>query len=64
MLIRNRAAEPIPDAFTFLAPTVVLVGRVSVGPRATRVMYGAVLDAEASKVEVGATAIVCEASTT
>ncbi len=30
-----------------------------VGPRA-RVMYGAVLDSEASKVDVGATAIVCE----
>lgn len=59
MLIRNRGAEPIVDASAFVAPTAVLVGRVSVGPRA-RVMYGAVLDSEASKVEVGATAIVCE----
>jgi len=59
MLIRNRAAEPIVDASAFVAPTAVLVGRVSVGPRA-RIMYGTVLDSEASKVEVGATAIVCE----
>jgi carbonic anhydrase/acetyltransferase-like protein (isoleucine patch superfamily) len=59
MLIRNRAAEPIVDASAFVAPTAVLVGRVSVGPGA-RVMYGAVLDSEASKVEVGETAIVCE----
>jgi hypothetical protein len=59
MLIRNRGAVPIVDASAFVAPTAVLVGRVSVGPRA-RVMYGAVLDSEASKVEVGATAIVCE----
>jgi carbonic anhydrase/acetyltransferase-like protein (isoleucine patch superfamily) len=59
MLIRNREAQPIVDASAFVAPTAVLVGRVSVGPRA-RVMYGAVLDSEASKVEVGATAIVCE----
>jgi carbonic anhydrase/acetyltransferase-like protein (isoleucine patch superfamily) len=49
MLIRHRAAEPIVDASAFVAPTAVLVGRVSVGPRA-RVMYGAVLDSEASKV--------------
>ena len=59
MLIRNRGAEPIVDTSAFVAPTAVLVGRVSVGPRA-RIMYGAVLDSEASKVEVGATAIVCE----
>jgi carbonic anhydrase/acetyltransferase-like protein (isoleucine patch superfamily) len=59
MLIRNRGAEPTVDASAFVAPTAVLVGRVSVGPRA-RVMYGAVLDSEASKVEVGTTTIVCE----
>ena len=59
MLIKHRGAEPTVDASSFVAPTAVLVGRVSVGPRA-RIMYGAVLDSEASKVEVGATAIVCE----
>jgi carbonic anhydrase/acetyltransferase-like protein (isoleucine patch superfamily) len=61
VLIRNRGSEPIVDDSAFVAPTAVLVGRVSVGLRA-RVMYGAVLDSEASKVEVGATAIVCENS--
>ncbi len=40
MLIRHREAEPTVDASAFVAPTAVLVGRVSVGPRA-RVMYGA-----------------------
>src|SRR5215216_6495326 len=59
MLIRNRGAQPIVDASAFVAPTAVLVGRVSVGSRA-RIMYGTVLDSEASKIEVGATAIVCE----
>ena len=59
MLIRNRGAEPIVDASAFVAPTAVLVGRVSVGARA-RIMYGAVLDSEASKVEIGSTVIVCE----
>src|SRR5918999_2598845 len=61
LLIRHRRVEPIVDASAFVAPTAVLIGRVSVHPRA-RVMYGAVLDSEASKVEVGATAIVCENS--
>ncbi|MGH3146516.1 MAG: gamma carbonic anhydrase family protein [Rubrobacter sp.] len=57
--IRSRGREPVVDASAFVAPTAVLVGRVSVGPGA-RVMYGAVLDSEASRVEVGETAIVCE----
>jgi carbonic anhydrase/acetyltransferase-like protein (isoleucine patch superfamily) len=59
MLVRNRGAEPVIDPSAFVAPTAVLVGRVSVGPR-VRIMYGAVLDSEASRVEVCATAIVCE----
>jgi carbonic anhydrase/acetyltransferase-like protein (isoleucine patch superfamily) len=59
MLIRNRGAQPTVEASAFIAPTAVLVGQVSVGPRA-RIMYGAVLDSEASKVEVGECAIVCE----
>ena len=59
MLIGHREAEPTVDTSAFVAPTAALVDRVSVGPRA-RVMYGAVLDSEASKVEVGECAIVCE----
>ena len=59
MLVRNRGAEPVINPYAFVAPTAVLVGRVSVGPR-SRIMYGAVLDSEASKVEVGECAIVCE----
>jgi carbonic anhydrase/acetyltransferase-like protein (isoleucine patch superfamily) len=59
MLVRNRGIDPTVDPSAFVAPTAALVGRVSVGPRA-RVMYGAVLDSEASKVEVGETAVVCE----
>ena len=59
MLIRNRRVDPKVDPSAYIAPTAVLVGRVFVGPRA-RVMYGAVLDSEASRVEVLDTAIVCE----
>ena len=59
MLIRHRGADPKVDPSAYFAPTAVLVGRIAVGPR-TRIMYGAVLDSEASKVEVGECAIVCE----
>jgi carbonic anhydrase/acetyltransferase-like protein (isoleucine patch superfamily) len=59
MLLRHRGREPKVDPSAFVAPTATLVGDVRVGPRA-RVMYGAVLDAEASRVEVGECAIVCE----
>jgi carbonic anhydrase/acetyltransferase-like protein (isoleucine patch superfamily) len=59
MLIRSRGYEPVVDASAFVAPTAVLVGEVVIGPR-SRVMYGAVLDSEASRVEVGECAIVCE----
>jgi carbonic anhydrase/acetyltransferase-like protein (isoleucine patch superfamily) len=59
MLLRHRGREPAVDPSAFVAPTATLVGDVRVGPRA-RVMYGAVLDAEASRVEVGECAIVCE----
>jgi carbonic anhydrase/acetyltransferase-like protein (isoleucine patch superfamily) len=59
VLVRHRGREPVVDPSAFVAPTATLVGDVRVGPRA-RVMYGAVLDAEASRVEVGECAIVCE----
>jgi carbonic anhydrase/acetyltransferase-like protein (isoleucine patch superfamily) len=59
VLIRHRGAAPAVDPSAYVAPTATLVGDVRVGPRA-RVMYGAVLDAEASRVTVGECAIVCE----
>lgn len=59
MLIKSRGIGPTLDASAFAAPTAVLSGNVSVGPRA-RIMYGAVLDSEASRVEVGECAVVCE----
>lgn len=59
MLIRHRDAEPSVDPTAYVAPTATLVGDVRVGPRA-RVMYGAVLDAEGSRIEVGESAIVSE----
>jgi carbonic anhydrase/acetyltransferase-like protein (isoleucine patch superfamily) len=59
VLLRHRGHEPRIDPSAFVAPTATLVGDVRVGPRA-RVMYGAVLDAEASRIELGECTIVCE----
>ncbi|GAB3484313.1 gamma carbonic anhydrase family protein [Nocardiopsis coralliicola] len=57
--IRHRGQEPQVDPTAYVAPTATLVGDVRVGPRA-RVMYGAVLDAEGSRVEVGEAVVICE----
>jgi carbonic anhydrase/acetyltransferase-like protein (isoleucine patch superfamily) len=57
--IRHRGREPQVDPTAYVAPTATLVGDVRVGPRA-RVMYGAVLDAEGSRIEVGEAAVICE----
>jgi carbonic anhydrase/acetyltransferase-like protein (isoleucine patch superfamily) len=59
MLLRHRGRDPVVDPSAFVAPNATLVGDVRVGARA-RVMYGAVLDAEGSRIEVGECAIVCE----
>ena len=61
MLILHRGFNPVVHPSAFIAPTAVLVGRVTVGPR-SRVLYGAVLDSEGSKVEIGECTIVSENS--
>ena len=57
--IRHRGHEPQVHPTAYVAPTATLVGDVRLGPRA-RVMYGAVLDAEGSRIEVGEAAVICE----
>jgi len=59
MLIKHRGFEPVLDSSVFVAPTAVLVGRLHVGRR-SRIMYGAVLDSEGSRIEIGECTIVCE----
>jgi carbonic anhydrase/acetyltransferase-like protein (isoleucine patch superfamily) len=59
MLIKHRDFEPVVDSSVFVAPTAVLVGRVHIA-QLCRVMYGAVLDSEGSKVEIGECTIICE----
>ncbi|WP_433544312.1 gamma carbonic anhydrase family protein (plasmid) [Streptomyces sp. CA-294286] len=57
--IRHRGHAPQVHPTAYVAPTATLVGEVLVGPRA-RVMYGAVLDAEGSRIEVGEATVICE----
>ncbi|HZC27216.1 MAG TPA: hypothetical protein VE287_09325 [Actinopolymorphaceae bacterium] len=59
MLIRNRGRSPLVHETAYVAPNATLVGQVVVGPRA-RIMYGAVLDAEGSRVEVGEACVIAE----
>ena len=59
MLVKHRGFEPMVDSSVFVAPTAALVGRVEVGPR-SRIMYGAVLDSEASRIEIGECVVICE----
>jgi carbonic anhydrase/acetyltransferase-like protein (isoleucine patch superfamily) len=59
VLIRHRGQSPVVDPTAYVAPTAVLMGRIRVGPR-SRVLSGAVLDAEGSRVEVGECVIVGE----
>jgi carbonic anhydrase/acetyltransferase-like protein (isoleucine patch superfamily) len=59
VLVRHRGQVPFVDPSAHVAPSAELIGQVTVGPRG-RVMPGAVLDAEGSRIHVGECAIVCE----
>ena len=59
MLIRHRGAAPVVHPTAYVAPNATLVGDVRVGAQA-RIMYGAVLDAEGSRVVVGPACVVAE----
>lgn len=59
MIIKHRGVEPRIDSTVFIAPTAVIAGNVQVGPR-TRIMYGAIVDSEASAIQIGECSIICE----
>lgn len=59
MFIRHRGNAPTVDPSAYIAPNATLVGDVRIGPR-VRVMYGAVLDAEGSFIEVGEASVISE----
>ena len=59
MQVRHRGFVPQVDDSGYIAPNATLVGNVHVGPD-SRIMYNAVLDAEASRIEIGECTIICE----
>lgn len=59
MLICHRNDRPVVDPSAYVAASAELIGRVHVGPR-SRIMSGAVLDAEGSSIEIGECVIVGE----
>ncbi len=59
MLIKHRGFEPQVDSSVFVASNATLVGKINIGPK-SRVMYGAVIDSEGSKIEIGECSIICE----
>ena len=59
MIITHRGFEPELNSTVFVAPTAAIVGKVKID-RDSRIMYGAVVDSEGSKIEIGRCTIVCE----
>jgi len=59
MLIKHRGFEPQVASSVFVAPNATLIGKVNIGPK-SRVMYGAVIDSEGSKIDIGECSIICE----
>jgi carbonic anhydrase/acetyltransferase-like protein (isoleucine patch superfamily) len=59
MLVRHRGREPKVHADAYVAPTATLIGDVEVAGQA-RVLSGAVVDAEGSRVMIGEYCIVGE----
>lgn len=59
MLIEHLGNRPDVDSSAYIAPTAVLCGDVTVGPRC-RILFGAVLTAEGGPIELGSQCIVME----
>jgi carbonic anhydrase/acetyltransferase-like protein (isoleucine patch superfamily) len=61
MIIKHRGFEPQIDPSAYVAPTATIVGNVKIGAK-TRVMFGAVINAEGSKISIGEHSIISENS--
>jgi hypothetical protein len=59
VLIEHLGNRPNVDSSAYVAPTAVLCGDVTIGPRC-RVLFGAVLTAEGGPIELGSQCIVME----
>jgi carbonic anhydrase/acetyltransferase-like protein (isoleucine patch superfamily) len=59
MLIEHQGKRPSIDPTAYVAPTAVICGDVTIGPR-THVCYGAVIEANGSPVRIGAQCVIRE----
>ncbi len=59
MIIKHRGIEPQIDPSAYIAPTATVVGNVNIGPK-TKVMFGAVINSEGSRICIGRDTIVSE----
>jgi carbonic anhydrase/acetyltransferase-like protein (isoleucine patch superfamily) len=59
MLIEHQGKRPSIDPAAYVAPTAVICGDVTIGPR-THVSYGAVIEAHGAPVRIGAQCVIRE----
>ena len=59
MLVQHRGDEPTVHATAWVAPTALVIGRVTIGAGA-RILHGAVLSAEDGEVSIGEDTVVME----
>lgn len=59
MLIEHQGKRPAIDPSAYIAPTAVICGDVTIGPR-TQVSYGAVIEAHGAPVRIGAQCVIRE----
>jgi carbonic anhydrase/acetyltransferase-like protein (isoleucine patch superfamily) len=59
MLIEHQGKRPSIDTTAYVAPTAVICGDVTIGPR-THVSFGAVIEAHGSPVRIGAQCVIRE----
>jgi carbonic anhydrase/acetyltransferase-like protein (isoleucine patch superfamily) len=59
MLIEHQSKQPNIDPTAYVAPTAVICGDVTIGPR-THVSFGAVIEAHGAPVRIGAQCVIRE----
>ena len=57
MLIKHRGKSPKVDPTAYVAPTATVVGDVTIG-KGVRVLFGAIINAEGSRIEIGEGSVV------
>lgn len=61
MIIKHRGIEPQIDPSAYVAPMATIVGDVKIGAK-VKVLFGAVVNSEGSKISIGENTIISENS--